>query len=180
MLTWNDGLILPAAEALKVRSIATEAIDRTLALLAQTRSTLESLPAGERSRDELLANVIQAQQSALALRQERLDQLSEQLHCGDLVALGEVRARLDVLFASFSSPASWYVDFWHSCFQDGARVYSGHAFLRSLAGRDRATTLTGGLKISVSNNAKRVQTRSRASRTRQIAPVGAPPTTCHA
>lgn len=180
MLTWKAGLILPVAEALKVRSIATEAIDRTLALLAQTRSTLESLPAGECSRDELLANVIQAQQSALALRQERLDQLSEQLHCDDLLGLGQVRARLEALFASFSSAASWYADFWHSHIQDETTVYGGHAFLRSLAGRDRATTLNECQRISVTSNTTRVQTRSRASRTRQIAPVGAPPTSCYA
>lgn len=180
MLTWDDDLILPAAEAFKVRSIATEAIDRTLALLAQTRATLESLPVDEPSRADLLAKVIQAQQSALALRQERLDQLSEQLHSEDLLGLGQVRARLDALFASFSSAASWYTDFWRSYLEDEARVYSGHVFLRSLAGRDRALTLNSGLRISVESEAKQVQTRSRASRTRQIAPVGAPPAAFYA
>ncbi|WP_150550074.1 hypothetical protein [Pandoraea soli] len=180
MLNWEDDLILSAAETLRVSEIATNAIDRTLALLAQTRSTLEALPVDSPSRAELLAQVIHAQQSALALRQERLDQLSQRLHRNAVLDSAQIRARLDALFSSFSSATSRFADFWLSCLEGEARVFCGHAFLRSLAGMQRFKALLNGLKISVAGEVKQVQTRSRAAHTRQIAPVCAPPATCYA
>jgi hypothetical protein len=158
MLNWNDKVELSQTERQRFRTLATSDLDRVLAQLSRTRAVLEAMSPTDPERETLLKHVRQTHDRVFALRQERLARVTELLsEAGRVIYV----------------PLSWLEQNLHG--QSRKIVHCGGELLKFLNSRAQAARRVRCVAAGVARPLQRSHTRSIASRSRVVAPVGAPP-----
>jgi hypothetical protein len=202
MLNWHEEVGLSQIERQRVKKLATAELDRVLAQLLRTRAMLEAMPPADPERAALLERVYTAYDSVTALRQEHLARVAERLpESGRTVKVSLVwleqhlcsgpyqmvsRGVRQVTFEEGGIEAEAFAEavgpdeatrsvkpLWRRL----SRVLSrrGGELLKFLRSRAQAARRAGCRPARVARHPQRVLTRSVASRSRMVAPVGAPP-----
>jgi hypothetical protein len=199
VLNWNDEIKLTESERQRMRKLATSRLDLVLAQLSRTRAMLEAISAGGPERNALLARVRDAQVRVTALRQERLANLAERVPESPrivVVRLGALKKYLDFcndyLVVRRKGRPVRFEDHGVSTQPDSPDVSPdpmtpcpnwswrmlirrGGEFVKYLGRRNQAAVRTRCSSAGVAHPPQRVLTRSMASRSRVVAPIGAPP-----
>jgi hypothetical protein len=192
MLTWDDEVELSQKERRRVRELATSGLDRVLVQLSRTRAMLEAMPRPDLNRDALLARVCAEQVRVAALRRERLAQVAKRLpESGRLISVpwgwlekylcskpthDEV-IRRDGRVVAFES-ASGEAAGWVKQLQRTYALLSirrGGELLKSLRTRTLAKRRARCGAVGLAGRVPSILSRSAASRSRMVAPIGAPP-----
>jgi len=198
MLNWDDEVSLSQKERRRVKQLATSGLDRVLVQLSRTRAMLEAMSRPGPERDALLARVCAEQVRVAALRRERLARVGERLpESGRLVSVpwgwlekylcpkpGDYqvicRGHRSMTFEDGDREAL-QVDEAIGWVQQLRRTYAllsirrGGEFLKSLGTRTRAKRRARCGALGLAGRPSRILTRSAASRSRMVAPIGAPP-----
>jgi hypothetical protein len=202
MLNWDEKVELSQNERRRVKELVTSGLDRVLVQLSRTRSMLETMSRPDPERDALLARVCAEQDRVATLRRERLARVAERLPESGRVISVHWRWLERLLCPNLPDYRVVYRNGRPVTFEDGDAAFAeaipsdaatgwatqihrvvlvwrtrrrGGEFLKGLGTRTRSAQRAPCATRVMERPPQRILTRSVASRSRAVAPVGAPP-----